>query len=343
MASLPPITQQPTPTSVIFVSSPPASLAVNASATIYAATTFSSLSPSNNTAVNYSLSCASASTCGTLSPSDEVGAIAYKAPPIIPTGSTVTITATSVADPLLSRTATITIVPPIPISITVGAPASLQVDASYQLRAIIQNDVSANPQVTWTVSCGTTACGSFNPTTTPNDEPTTYAAPSAIPPGNTITITATSVADPTKSASQSIVITAQAPTLANGTYVFQVAGPGGNYVTGVFVAENGAITGGEQDSVEDGGSDYGPVSVFQQFSGGSYSTTPDGNLGITILLEPNVPESLTGTLASGQRGFISCVDGAASNGSLELQTSTAAPSGGYTFALDPANFNDGSP
>jgi hypothetical protein len=252
------------------------------------------------------------------------------------------VTATSAANPSLSRSAGITIVPPIPISVAFAAPASLQVNASYPLRALIENDVSANPQVTWTVSCGATACGSFNPATTTNDEPTTYTAPAAIPSGNTVTIAATSVTDSTKSASHTIAITPTGPTLANGTYVFQVAGPGGNFVTGVLVAQNGAITGGEQDSVND---DIGE-SIFQQFSTGSYGTTPDGNLEITIQLVPNDPsdiEILSGTLASGQKGFISGIDGAVTSGTLDLQSSTTAPTGGYAFALDPSSFYDGSP
>jgi hypothetical protein len=338
----PPITQEPTPISVIFVSTPPASLAVNASATIYAATTFSSVSASNNTAVTYTISCASANACGTIGPSDEVGAIVYMAPPAIPSGGTVTVTAASVVKPSLESSASITVVAPIPISVVFTAPASLQVSARYTLRALIENDVSANPQVTWTVSCGATACGSFSPTTTTSDEATTYTAPSTIPPGNTVTVTATSVTDTTKSASQSIVITSLAATLANGTYVFQIAGPGGSFVTGVLVAQNGAITGGEQDSVsDDNGSSY-----FQQFNSGSYGTTPDGNLEISIELASDDPadtETLSGTLASGEKGIISGIDGAIGNGTLELQTSTAAPSGGYAFALDPADFYDGSP
>ena len=336
-----PTQQQPTPTSVIFVSAPPATLAVNASATIYAATTFSSANPSNNTAVNYSISCASASACGTLSASDELGATAYKAPAAVPSGAIVTVTATSIANPALSVSAKITIVPPIPISVSFLSTASLEVNASFRLRAIIQNDVSENPQVTWAVSCGATACGFLSPITTPNDEPTTFTAPSAIPPGNTVTVTATSVTDPTKSASHPITITPAAPTLANGTYVFQIAGPGGNFVTGVLMAQNGAITGGEQDSVND---DIGS-SIFQPISGGSYAATPAGNLEITIQLVPNDPdvETLSGTLASSQEGFISGIDGEVTNGTLELQTSTARPLGGFLFALDPSDFSDGTP
>jgi hypothetical protein len=336
-----PVTQ-PTPMSVIFVSTPPASLAVNASATIDAATTFSSASASDDSAVTYTISCASANGCGMLSTSDEAGAIVYKAPPTIPSGGTVTLTATSVVKPSLSNSTSIAIVSPIPISVAFSAPASLQVSANYSLRALINNDVSANPEVTWTVSCGASACGSFSPTTTANDEATTYTAPSAIPPGGSVTVTATSVTDKTKSGSQSIVITALAPTLANGTYVFQIAGPEGNFITGVLVAQDGAIIGGEQDSVTGGsGSSY-----FQQFNSGSYGTTPDGNVEITIQLTPNDPsnaETLTGTLASGQKGFISGTDGALGNGTLELQTSTAAPSGGYALALDAADLYDGTP
>ncbi len=137
-------------------------------ATIYAATMYPTNSIAENTLVTYSISCGTPNACGTLSASDEVGAMVYKAPAAIPSGATVTVTATSVANSSLSRSTTITIVPPIPISVTFfGAPpASLQVGASFALRALIENDVTANPQVKWTVACGSAACGSFNPTTT---------------------------------------------------------------------------------------------------------------------------------------------------------------------------------
>ncbi len=347
-SSSPPPIPQPTPTSVIFVESPPSSLAVNAKTTVYAVTQFSSAGSNENTFVTYAVSCASTNACGTLSASDEVGAMVYTAPPAVPSPANVTVTATSVADTSLSRSATITIVPPIPIAVTLSsAPASLEVNAQFVFDAGIANDVSANPEVTWSVSCGGTACGSFNPATTTNEAQTTYTAPATVPPGNTVTVTATSVTDTTKSASASIVITPQAPTLANGTYVFQVAGietTGSSFVTGVLTAQNGQITAGEQDAIFDDG-DSGPYSQLQQFSGGTYATTADGNLAITIQLGPGPydTETLNGTLASGQQGFIGGIDGVPGNGTLELQTSTAAPSGGYAFALDAANFSDGSP
>jgi len=271
-----------------------------------------------------------------------VGAATYTAPAASPSGSTVTVTATSVADPSLSKSATITIVAPIPISVSFFAapPASLVVGSQATLNAQIDNDVSANPQVKWSVSCGGTACGTLSPTTTTSEALTTYTAPNAIPPGNTVTVTVTSITDPTKSASASIVITAAGAALADGTYVFQISGS--PFVTGVVVAKGGAITGGEQDAISDD-SDNGPTSVFDKITGGSYANTPDGNVQISIQTAASGVETLSGALASGGHGFVSGVDGVIGNGTLELQSAVAAPAGGYAISLDAGNLYDGSP
>ncbi len=346
--SVPPLNTTPQPTSVIFAATPPSSLAVNASATIDAATIYATAVGigSQNSLVTYSISCGSPNACGALSASDEVGAVVYTAPAAIPAGGTVTVTATSVAKPSLSASTTITIVPPIPISVSFYGtpPASLQVNASFTLRALIVNDVTANPQVKWSVACGGTACGSVSPVTTGNDVATTYTAPSAIPPGSTVTVTVTSVTDPTKSASATILITAAAPMLANGAYVFQISGyaaDGAGFVTGVLVAQNGVITGGEQDSIYDNGD--GPYSYFQQITGGSYATTPDGNLEISIQSGQNALETLNGTLVSGQKGYVAGIEGIRGNGTLELQTGKPAPSGGYAISLGAGSLYDSSP
>jgi hypothetical protein len=340
--SQPPTQTSPQPTSVLFVSPPPASLAVKASATIFAAAIFPTTVPtgSSNSQVSYSITCGTSGACGTLSASDEGGAIVYTAPEAIPTGNTVTVTATSVVDTSKSISAAITIVPPIPISVAFFAPtpASLQVNAAFTLSAAITNDVSANPQVNWTVACGAADCGSFNPVTTTNEGRTTYTAPASIPPGGSVNVTVTSVTDPTKSASSSIIINAATPTLANGTYVFQLSGqvgPQASFYTGVFVANNGVITSGEQDTTYFVSDDNGPYAyaTFQQISGGSYATTPTGNLQVSLQVGPNEVETLQGTLSSGSKGFVAGLDGSPANGTLDLQTSTAAPSGGYALSL----------
>ena len=347
---LPPLTlptQPSQPISVLFVATPPATLAVNASATIYAAATYAiGVGGSNtNEMVTYAVTCGSAGACGSFSASDELGAVVYTAPSTVPSGGTVTITATSVADTTKSVSATITIVPPIPISVAFPSamPASLQIEAVVSLRALITNDTSANPQVKWMVTCGSAGCGSFNPTTTTSEAATTYTAPSAIPTGNTVTVTATSVTDPTKSASASIIITPQAPTLANGTYVFQLSGPsefGVNFVSGVFVAKDGAVTGGEQDfiNVSDGDSGSNADTLFDSIIGGSYATTPDGNVEITLKTNDyNVGdesvETLDGVIVSGSRVLVAEVNFFNASGTLDLQTGTKAPSGGYAISL----------
>jgi hypothetical protein len=334
----PPVTK---PTSVIFVAQPPTSLAVNASATLTAAAIYTSAVNEGSTQVTWSVSCASTGSCGAFSANADGGSITYTAPSAIPSGTTVTVTATSVADPTKSVFATITIVAPIPISVSFfgTVPASVQVNAAISLNATIVNDVSANPQVKWTVTCGSAACGSFTPSTTFNEASTTFTAPAIIPAGNNVTVTATSVTDPTKSASATLLITAAAPTLANGTYVFQLSGPAGNgaaFTTGVLVAKDGAVTGGEQDSVSYiSDSDNNPTAypLFQQITGGSYGTTPDGHLQITVQIGASEVETITGTLASGSKGFVAGLNGTPASGTLDLQTSTAAPSGGYAIGL----------
>jgi hypothetical protein len=273
------------------------------------------------------------------------GNTTYTAPAAIPSGTTVTITATLAGSTSTSVSASITITPPQPITVSLFGvpPASLQVNASTSLSAQITNDVIANPQVKWTVTCASSSCGTLNPTTTYSEAPTNYTAPSTVPTGNTVTVTATSVTNSTISASTNIVITAAAPTLASGNYVFHLSGPSGNgtnFISGVIVAQGGLISGGEQDFVSypvdlnAQESDY----FFDQIIGGNYSATPDGNLQITIETDDlNVGNSGTeifhGVVVSASRVLLTEVNGGIGTGTLDLQTSTAAPSGGYAFTV----------
>jgi len=341
-----PITPAPQPTSVIFLSVP-TTIAIKASATVDASATYPLGTATNlaNTGVTYAVSCASAGACGTFSPSAEGGAIAYTAPSAVPAGGTVTITATSDVNTALYASVTVKVTPPIPITVAFFAstPASLEVNTSASLNVKINNDISANPQVQWTVTCAATPCGSFNPPTTNNEASTVFIAPAAIPPGSTVTVTATSLADATKSASATIVITPQTPTLADGTYVFQIStqpGTNASFNTGVFVAKGGVITGGEQDMVNyqgsgdtDGNYSTTGYTTFQPITGGSYTVAGDGNLQISFQQGVYAVANLTGSLASGGHGLISALDGVPAGGTVDLQTSTAAPAGGYAISL----------
>jgi len=229
-----------------------------------------------------------------------------------------------------------------PISVAfVSVPAtSLPASSTAPLAVVVNNDIN-DAGASWTVTCGSQACGTFNPAATPSNSPTTYTTPSAIPTGNVVTITATSVADSTKSVSAKITITTAPPSpLADGSYVFHLAGEdaGGSspyYLAGVFTVNHGGISGGEQDYVD---SANGATDTLIA-SRCSLGTTNSGNIQITLATgDPNVGvngvETLHGTRVSSSRLLIAEFDTSASaSGSLDLQTSKSAPSGGYAFNL----------
>jgi hypothetical protein len=233
--------------------------------------------------------------------------------------------------------------PPAAISVAFSPapPTSMVVSATASITAVVSSD-SKNAGVTWTVTCGSAACGTFNPAATPSGTATTYTAPAAIPTGNTVTVVATSVTDTTKSASATITITATAPVvIADGTYIFHLNGEdttnsGSPYfAAGAFTIKSGAITGGEEDVVDIGGGGTFTISS----SGSSVSKASDGNIAIVLNTGSSGPgvggvQTFRGTAVSASRVLISEFDTfAAGTGSLDLQTSQAAPTGGYAFNL----------
>jgi hypothetical protein len=231
-----------------------------------------------------------------------------------------------------------------PISVTISSPpASLAINATASLTAVVANDSKA-AGVTWKVSCGASSCGSVNPTTsTGNNAMTTYTAPSAVPAGNTVTVTATSVTDTAKSASATITITgASAAVLADGNYVFRISGEhasGPYFAAGVFTVSKGAITAGEQDYVDLAEGSHDTLTA----SGSSLTAASDGNFQLALATgNTNVGvsgvETFRGTLVSGTHAQITEFDSfAAAGGTLDLQTGTAAPLGGYAFNLGGAD------
>jgi hypothetical protein len=82
-----------------------------------------------------------------------------------------------------------------------GAPASLVVNTSANLGVTIVHNAKSGTGVVWTLT-GTGLIGTFTNMTPYN---VTYNAPLAVPTPNTVTITATSIFDPT--ATNSVVIT----------------------------------------------------------------------------------------------------------------------------------------
>ena len=132
------------------------------------------VSGTSNSTVNWAVSGGTISSTGM-----------YKAPSA--TG-TYTVTATSAADPTKSSSAAVTVAAQVSISISPTS-SSLQGGAQQLFVAIISG--TSNTVVTWSASAGTIASNG------------TYTAPSAA--GN-YTVTAVSVADPTKSASAAVSV-----------------------------------------------------------------------------------------------------------------------------------------
>ena len=140
-----------------------------------------------NTAVTWSLS----PNLGTIS-----NAGLYTAPATISALQTVTVTAASVADPTKSATATITLLAPVNVSLGPAA-ASLSGGQTQQFAATVTGG-PGNTAVTWSLSPNV---GTIN-------NAGLYTAPATISALQTVTVTAASVVDPTKSATATITLLA---------------------------------------------------------------------------------------------------------------------------------------
>ena len=332
--------------SVTFSATPPTSLATSATQGLTALVT----NDSANAGVKWSVTC-SATACGGFSAASTPSGTAttYTAPATPPTNpATVMVTATSVTDSTKSASAIITITavsPAISVTLSPTPPTSLVAGTMASITAVVTND-SKNAGVTWSVTCGVSACGGFSPASTTSGTATTYTAPTTPPPSpGTVNVTATSVTDTTKFASATITITnAPPPILANGTYVYHVSGEdstGPYFVVGAFTVQGGAITAGEQDF-----SNFSIGYTNNLVASGSSLTTAGNNIQVAIntgnsSIGVSGVETFRGTTVSSTRVLISEFDTFASaSGSIDLQTGTAAPSGGYAFNVGGA---DGSP
>ena len=210
--------------------------------------------------------------CGTLGTAVPQN-VPYTPPASVPSApnNRPTLTAISGADSSKSDTDTFTIGPPVPILVTINQVGSVLAGTSgVTFDANVQND-STNSGVTWTLTASgspcSPACGTLS-TPSGSNNTTVYIPPASVPaaPNSTPRITATSVADNTKSGSDTFTITStvantcgSAPSgqesLLNGHYAMLIQGwegsGGGNpiLIGASFTANgSGGITGGEEDT-----------------------------------------------------------------------------------------------
>jgi hypothetical protein len=135
----------------------------------------------------------------------------YTAPAAPPKAGTVTLYASSSADHTRFSTLTLVIAgKPISVAIVASTPPpfTLPVSEAMSLTGTLSNDYTVGGgSISWSLSCQSSDCGSLGATKTTSGTAITYTAPAAVPTGNTVTVTATSVTDPTESNSIIITIT----------------------------------------------------------------------------------------------------------------------------------------
>lgn len=131
----------------------------------------------------------------------------YAAPSAPPKEGVVTLYAVSESDSSKFSYVTLSVIgQPISVAISPTPASPLTVRGSESVTAVLDNDYSSKG-VTWSATCAFSSCGSFSSATTTSGVSTTYTAPSTAPAGGgVVTITAVSVADPTKYATATITI-----------------------------------------------------------------------------------------------------------------------------------------
>jgi hypothetical protein len=140
------------------------------------------VSNTSNTAVTWKASAGTVSSSGL-----------FTAPKVTSTTS-VTVTATSVADTTKSASATVSVTAPQSVSITISPTSvSLNSGATSQFTATVSN--TSNTAVTWTASAGSVSSNGL------------FTAPT-VTKNTSVTVTATSAADTTKSASATVSVVA---------------------------------------------------------------------------------------------------------------------------------------
>lgn len=146
-------------------------------------------------------------TVGTISASGDFIALQF-----LPVPSSVMVQAISVADGTKKASSVVTIASDVAVAVSPPA-ATVELGAQQALRASVTSQGAPNNGVTWSVSgngCAGSLCGTITPSGV-------FTAPQILPPSPAITLTATSLADPSRSASAAITIASH--------FTFSLSGP----------------------------------------------------------------------------------------------------------------------
>lgn len=241
----------------------------------------------------------------------------YTAPAVPPSPPTVQITATSLANPASTGTATVTIGSPSNVSVAITpTEAQIPVGGKQQFNATVTG--SSNQAVTWTISgvgCTGNSCGTISTSGL-------YTAPATVPNPSTATVTATSVADTSKSASATVIIVSAGSVSVSVTPSSAAVTAGGHqqFTAKVTGTTNSAVTWSLSGS-GCSGSSCGTITT-----GGLY-TAPT-----TVPTPPTVTVKATSVAAPAQSAAATVTIGASSGVTVTPSTATVKPSGQVPFS-----------
>lgn len=290
---------------------------------------------STNTDVSWSVAgpgCAGAA-CGSV---DAAGL--YTAPAIVPVPPTVTVTATAQADTTKSAAATVTLGSDVSVAVWPPLARTTTGNSRQFFRTLTGN---TNPAVTWSLSgagCAGASCGTV-------DANGRYVAPLVTPSPATVTIRATSVVDPGKSASASITVQATNNRTLSGTYAYLHRGVLNNFdgvQAGLFTANGaGVISSGVQDSIVSAAAGGNRVNLG--FSGTYDIGTDNRGLFSFALAGGGTVDWRSSHTASGDRAFMQPFYSVAARGNAVLHRTdptafnNAGLNGDYVFQWNGAD------
>jgi len=213
----------------------------------------------------------------------------YTAPAVIGSTLSATITATSVKDPTKNSTATVTLTP-ISVNAISPATASLGVGGTQAFTVTVANDGSSSG-VTWSIGSG---AGSLTSVTTTG---VTYNAPTtAISTVTTVTLTATSIKDTTKSTTATITLNPLSVSIPT-TPVAMIGGATQSFSATVT---NDSTNSGVNWTVTSGGGSFSPTTTLSgvntTYTAASPVTTTTAVLTATSVKDTTKTASVTVTL-----------------------------------------------
>lgn len=245
--------------------------------------------------------------------------------------------------------------PPPPQNVTIAFQpepgASLSVGSSESVTAVVTNDPDSEG-VSWELTCQLDPknqhglCGTLSSPHTASGSPVTYTAPATITTNSTVVeIVALSTYSQSQNVVAPVTIGSFNGSLQAGNYVLQLQGVDGFSVpyqfAGVITVDGqGGVTGGEQTLNSSGISDHATIlNTSSYFLGGdgrgtitlnwsdSSSNTGTEIFSFVFLSNSQNPEALVSQIGLDTTGF-------SATGTMDLQQTTiAAPSGSYVFAM----------